>query len=286
MGTNTRQLSNLQFEKLNNQIVEWQSVHVADGSTGLSAVSGRGYFIDTTSGTQTITLPASPTIGDTIMIRDYAGTFGTNNVTVGRNGSNIAGTALDGTLFTNDLSVTLVFVDSTKGWVTVENEAKSSAILPGYVAATGGTVATSGNFKIHSFTGDGCFVVSDAGNVAGSNTVSYLVVAGGGGGGFGNPGNGGGTGAGAGGFREGKSSFDSYTSSPLVAPDGVTVQAQTYPVTVGAGGAAGAAPNTAGASGSNSVFATITFVIILAVFLTIFFMHFFSPQKLDILFSL
>jgi hypothetical protein len=51
------------------------------------------------------------------------------------------------------------------------------------VAATGGTVATSGDFKIHSFTGDGCFVVSNAGLVTpsgGSDKVDYLVVAGGG----------------------------------------------------------------------------------------------------------
>jgi hypothetical protein len=37
-----------------------------------------------------------------------------------------------------------------------------------YVTATGGTVTTSGDYKIHSFTGDGCFVVSSAGNPVGS----------------------------------------------------------------------------------------------------------------------
>ena len=57
----------------------------------------------------------------------------------------------------------------------------------------------SGDFKIHSFTGDGCFVVSRVGNAAGSEKVSYLVVAGGGG----TTGDRGGAG-GAGGFREGK----------------------------------------------------------------------------------
>ena len=58
-------------------------------------------------------------------------------------------------------------------------------------------VTTCGNFKIHTFTGDGCFQVTNAGNAAGSNTVDYLVVAGGGG-----TGSGGGGGGGAGGYRE------------------------------------------------------------------------------------
>ena len=62
-----------------------------------------------------------------------------------------------------------------------------------YMSATGGTVTTSGNYKIHTFTGTGAFVVSDAGNQGG---VDYLVVAGGGGGGGGYGG-----GGGAGGYR-------------------------------------------------------------------------------------
>ena len=253
----TTKITEKNISNLANLGVDWQSVITADGSTNTNAVAGKGYLIDTTSAVSTIVLPSSPKIGDTLSIRDYAGTFGTNNVTIDRNGSNIAGTALNGVLFTNNIMTTLVYVDTTKGWVSLENEAKSSAILPGYVAATGGTIATSGNFKIHSFTGDGCFVVSCGGNVAGSSSVSYIVVAGGGGGGFGNAGNGGGSGAGAGGYREGKSDSDSYTASPLVAPTGVTVSASTYPVTVGGGGVGGS-PGTGGAVGSNSVFSIIT----------------------------
>ena len=59
--------------------ISWQSVITADGSTGTTAVAGNGYFIDTTSAAHTITLPSSPSIGDTVAIKDYAGTFGTNN---------------------------------------------------------------------------------------------------------------------------------------------------------------------------------------------------------------
>ena len=248
---------------------DWQAVTVADGSTTLTAEAGKGYFLDTNAGVIEVFLPTSPSRGDTIVLADYAGHFALNKVIVNTGGQNIDSSA--GNFFeitTNNSVVSLVYVDSAKGWLVYKNTAVtalSSALTvgnldidPAYVAATGGTVTTSGDFKIHSFTGDGCFVVSNAGNGAGSDSVSYMVVAGGGGGGFGGPGAGGGSGAGAGGFREGKSSFDSYTASPLVAPDGITVSAQTYPVTVGAGGAAGSAPSTGGASGSNSVFATIT----------------------------
>jgi hypothetical protein len=83
---------------------------------------------------------------------------------------------------------------------------------------------------------DGCFAVSNAGNPIGSNTVSYIVVAGGGGGG-----NNHGGGGGAGGYRESKAANDTYTASPLNATSGPTynlpVSVQTYPITVGAGGA-------------------------------------------------
>jgi hypothetical protein len=68
----------------------------------------------------------------------------------------------------------------------------------GFVAASGGTETTSGDFKIHTFTSNGTFSVTNAGNVAGSNSVDYLVIAGGGGGGGSNYS---GAGGGAGGYR-------------------------------------------------------------------------------------
>ena len=54
-----------------------------------------------------------------------------------------------------------------------------------FIVATGGTESTSGDYKIHKFTGDGTFCVSAAGTAGGSNTVDYMVVAGGGAGGVG-----------------------------------------------------------------------------------------------------
>ena len=178
----TTKITEKNISNLANTGVSWQSVFVGDGSTGLTAVAGRGYFINTTSGTVTVTLPASPSVGDTIYFRDYAGTFATNNVTLDRNGNNITGQSQNAVLGTDNSAIILTYIDSTKGWQTVNNDAPTG-LIPLYVTATGGTITTSTDYKIHTFTGDGCFVVSCGGNPAGSDTVDYLVVAGGGGGG-------------------------------------------------------------------------------------------------------
>jgi len=213
---------------LNNEFVEWQSV--ITGNTTM--VAGRGYFVNTTGGAISMTLPASASIGDFVAIKDYAGTFATNKLTILRNGHNIQGVANESLISTNRASVVLVYVDSTKGWLFTHEH--NVADLAPKTAATGGTVATVGDFKIHAFTGDGNFVVSAAGP-----GVDFMVVAGGGGGGADRAG-----GGGAGGFR---------MASNL--PVGV----QTYPITVGGGGAAGTYPNqTPGVAGSNSIFSTIT----------------------------
>jgi hypothetical protein len=252
MGNKTQKLSNVV-----DQIVEWQAVVTADGSTGLTAVAGRGYFIDTTSGAIIVTTHASPKQGDKIAIVDYAGTFATNNVTINFNGANVFGASNTATLETNFQVVDLIFIDNTQGWRTVNQDTTSDIQTVAFVSATGGTITTSGDFKIHSFTGDGCFVVSCAGNPEGSNIVDYLVVAGGAAGGGADDGAGGG---GAGGYRESSGNSGPYTASPLATPVGITLTAQTYPITVGAGGAAnpGSSYNAPQGFGSNSIFSTIT----------------------------
>ena len=331
--------------------VAWQSVVIADGSTGLTAIAGRGYFIDTTAGVITVTLPASPAIGDTIIISDYGANAATNNITINPNGNKILGGSSNRFIQTNKETVELIYSDNTKGWSvisgyiegtlglqgspsaptigtatlsgadvsltftaptdtgdssilsyaavsnpaggsgTISEDGSTRTILvtglstgtsytftvtatnaigtsassaasnsittpsPSFISATGGTVATSGDYKIHTFTGDGCFVVSTTGYPVGPQggpaIVDYLVVAGGGGGGGASFGGGGG----GGGFREGKSSpAPIYSASPIVAPAGLTVTATTYPITVGAGGVGGSSA----VQGTPSVFSTIT----------------------------
>jgi len=219
--------------------VNWQSVITADGSTTTTGVAGNGYFIDTTSAAHTFTLPASATLGDQIAIKDYAGTFASNNLTIDRNGHNIQGITNNGLINTNKASLLLVYVDSTKGWIYAEESNVGDLQLNQFTEATGGTVTESGDFKIHSFTGDGCFVVSQLGAGTGPSNVDYLVVAGGGG----TCGNIGG-GAGAGGYR---TTFPSPSCNAGAFP----ISTQTYPITVGGGGSTGS-------PGSNSVFSTIT----------------------------
>jgi hypothetical protein len=213
------------------------------------AVTGVGYFADTTSAAFTITLPSSPAAGAVIGIADYANTFATNNLTVGRNGSNIGGLAGNSILATNGVSVTFVYVDATQGWIVTDSGNRSDLPPPQFVAATGGCVVTSGNFKIHTFTGPGTFTVTCAGNSGGSNGVDYLIVAGGGSGGSRYGGGGGG-----GGFRTSFPSPTSCSSGPF--PVSVT----GYPITVGSGGAGVpcVVGNEPGNRGNSSIFSTIT----------------------------
>ena len=68
--------------------VNWQTT-VKTGD--FTAVNGEGYFINTTSGAITMTLPSSPSVGDIVAVKDYANTFDTNNLTINRNGQPVSG---------------------------------------------------------------------------------------------------------------------------------------------------------------------------------------------------
>jgi hypothetical protein len=91
----------------------WQAVK----TTGFTAVAGEGYFCDTSSAGFTATLPATPTLGDEVTFVDYAGTFDTNNLTVGRNSENIQGSAADLTVSVERAGLTLVYSGATQGWL-------------------------------------------------------------------------------------------------------------------------------------------------------------------------
>jgi hypothetical protein len=91
----------------------WQAVKTSN----FNVTAKEGYFVDTTSTTITATLPSSPTIGDFVSFIDYAGTFDTNNLTVARNGKNIQGAAEDLTVAVERAGFTLVYADTTQGWL-------------------------------------------------------------------------------------------------------------------------------------------------------------------------
>jgi hypothetical protein len=243
--------------------VNWQTtIKTAD----FTAVSGEGYFCDTASvGAFTLTLPSSPSVGDIVALKDYASNFATANLTIGRGGSNLNGSALDSIRSTDNESLTIVYADATKGWIPVEEG--TGFVGESFIAATGGNaIVTCGNFKTHVFTSPGSFCVSSISGTAANNKLDYLVVAGGGGGAGNRPACGptaGAGGGGAGGFRTANSlSLPAPLTSPLANPSGLTATAASFPITVGAGGAGGTlngpVPSAIGVNGSSSIFSSIT----------------------------
>ena len=229
--------------------VDWQTGSIKTAT--FTAANGEGYFCNTQAGAFNITLPSSPTAGDIVALKDYNGTFSTNNLTIDRNGSPLNGASSNFALSTNFTSMTLVYVDGTEGWMPVEEG--TGFIGENFIEATGGTESTCGNDKIHTFTGPGTFTVSSVADCSANNQVSYVVVAGGGGAGYYYGG-----GGGAGGFREDKSPTTTYTASPLDGAGDKTVTATGFPIVVGAGGASAPYPTVVGTNGSPSSFFSIT----------------------------
>ena len=241
--------------------VDWQTGSIKTST--FTAANGEGYFINTSSGAVTVNLPAA-SAGNIVSIADYTNTFQTHNVTITPNGSQKIGGVNDSAILsTEGLSITLVYVDDTEGWKNVQ-DSTSNVTGNDMMSASGGTESQCGDFRIHTFTGPGTFTVNETAACAANNIVDYVVVAGGGGG---NRSYGGG---GGGGFRF----FANTTSNPQTGPAGprngygsptpsgtqITVTAQGYPITVGAGGS-GSPPSgpesTQNTAGSNSQFSTV-----------------------------
>ena len=136
-------------------------------TSGFTAVAGEGYFVDTSSGAVSVNLPAG-TAGAVVAFKDYLNSFDTHALTLVQNGSDkIGGSTANAKISTEGIAVTLIFIDSTRGWLVTDDGLQSRANTAQYVTATGGTITTCGNFKIHAFTGPGTFCVSCGGNPQG-----------------------------------------------------------------------------------------------------------------------
>ena len=246
--------------------VDWQTTPKTTGT--FTAVSGEGYFLNTSGGVITANLPAG-VAGAIVSFADYAATWQTSNVTVTPNGTDKIGALnQNATLNVEGQSVTFVYVDSTQGWINTMDSTSNVRGNPFMVATVSGacntlvTAPCCANVKIATFTGPGSFAVTNASATAAENIVSYMVLAGGAGGG-GCMGGGGG----AGGFREIKSPLTPYTASPLdgyaTPANHVTVTATGYPIVVGGGGTVGGtspgSPTTTDSgAGNSSSFSTVT----------------------------
>ena len=232
--------------------VDWQTGDIKTAT--FTAVSGKGYFCNTAGGQFTVNLPAG-SAGAMIALQDYNNTFDSNSLLVTPNGSEKINSGTGNIILdTEGEGLTLIYIDGTVGWRSIEDSSFAD-IGSTFVSATGGTVTTSGDYKIHTFNSSSNFVVSAISGTAANNNSSYLVVAGGGcGGGYT------GGGGGGGGFREGINPADPYApnKSPLASTTPIALSAQTYPITVGAGGVAHSGGSGQGTRGSNSVFSTIT----------------------------
>jgi len=122
-------------------------------TSGFTAVAGEGYFCNTTSSAFTVTLPATPTAGQQVAVVDYAGTFDTNALTISPNGNKIEGGTSNLQLTGEREGATLVYIDSTQGWLPVSgiNEGTDALAPISYsidflvIAGGGGTNSNFGN---------------------------------------------------------------------------------------------------------------------------------------------
>ena len=162
--------------------IAWQS---SVKTSGFTATAGEGYFCNTTSAGFTVTLPATPTAGQQVAVVDYAGTFDTNALVISPNGNKIEGSTDNLLLGGEREGVTLVYIDSTQGWL-----------------------ATSG-------INEGTDALAPT-----SYSIDFLVIAGGGGGGTNGPNAGQGAGGGAGGYRTSTQTVNIGTVITVTVGDG------------------------------------------------------------------
>ena len=104
-------------------VIEKGYATITNSNTPYTAVAGAQILANTTAAIITVTLPAAASTGDEVTIIDARGTWGSNNLTVDRNGLNINSAASNLTLITNGQSITLVYVDATRGWAYKTNTA-------------------------------------------------------------------------------------------------------------------------------------------------------------------
>jgi len=219
--------------------VDWITTPKTTGT--FTAVSGEGYFCNTSGGVITANLPAG-VAGAIVSFADYAATWQTNAVTVSPNGTDKIGSLNENAvLITEGQSVTFVYVDGTQGWINTMDSTSNVRGAPPFIQATGGTPSQDGDYEIRTFTGPGTFQVTSLSPTPANNAIDWVIIGGGGGGGTTLAG-----GGGAGGYKESPgTSTGSYSGSPTKGQGpAVTATITSYPIVIDGGGA-GAGPSNA-----------------------------------------
>ena len=127
-ATSAGSFANSAFDRANAAFATANSANASSGSSitwyianaNTTMVASSGYFVDTTNGPKTMTLPTSATLGDTIRINDLAGNFASNNLTVARNSHKIQGLTEDLIVDMDQSSFGLVYSNTTYGWKVLE----------------------------------------------------------------------------------------------------------------------------------------------------------------------
>jgi hypothetical protein len=154
--------------------IAWQS---SVKTSGFTAVAGEGYFCDTTSTGFTVTLPASPTAGQQIAVVDYAGTFDTNALTISPNGNKIEGGTGNQLLTGEREGVTLVYIDSTQGWLGVSGIQEGTDALEPNTASIDFLVVAGGGGGGDASDGASNYTDGVGGGGAGGYRTSTQAVA-------------------------------------------------------------------------------------------------------------
>ena len=274
----------------------WTTTVKTHSPSSFTAVAGEGYFVNTTGGAVTVNLPAG-TAGAVVAFKDYAGTFDTNALTISANGSDkIGGSTDDKRLSTEGIAATLIFIDSTQGWLVTDDGLQSTLSELTYSAdilvvgggggggyniggggGAGGFRTSTQNLSIGSAytitVGDGGAAGTSPENGAtGSNSsisgsgITTITSAGGGGGGGGTSGGAagdGGSGGGAG-YTQGASVGSGNTPSTSPSQGNSGGESASSAASAGTGGGGGAsqtgvnATTSAGGDGGNGTASSIT----------------------------
>lgn len=136
-----------------------------------------GVLANTSGGAFTVTLPASPSTGAQVVVADASGTWGTNNLTIGRNGSNIAGVAQDLVCDISGVSVQLVY-DGT-GWdvyAQVGGNGGTAVTLTGVQTLTNKTIDFASNTLTNVLSTNTAQTITGTKTFAGTSSALSAVI--------------------------------------------------------------------------------------------------------------